>query len=199
MLMIQYSAEQGQRKDEVDYSNVSGVIIVVLMKNSPKAFKSHNSKRYIHRITKAKADSGIEFNLLRQMAFVQLDKALDEFLNGSYEPDEDVELLKLLAMIADVNNEKVKQAISKNKMFQDICNEAIMFSKEKEVQAMMLAEKLAVADWNSNRTAGREEMNAVYAWLHKNERDDDIFKALVDATYRQKLVEEFNTSQSYES
>lgn len=157
MLMIQYSSEKGQRKSEIDYSNVNGIIIVVLMKNSPKVFRDFDSNKYIHRITKAKADSGLEFNLLRQMVFVQLDKALDEFVKETYSLDEDLELLKLLAMIADVNNEKVKQAINGNKMCEDICREASIFSRDKEVQAMLLEEKMAIADWNSNRSAGRSE------------------------------------------
>ena len=136
---------------------VNGVIIVALLLKSPKVFKDIETKRYIHRITKAQADTGIEFRLLRQMAFVQLDKAFVQFLNDTYEPDEDVELLKMLAMIAGVNNNKVQQAIQGEKMLEDMCEEASVFSKKKEVQAMMLAEKMAIADWNSNRTAGRNE------------------------------------------
>ncbi len=66
---------------------------------------------------------------------------------------------------------------------------------------MLLAEKMAVADWNANRTAGREEMNAVYAWLHEQDRDNDIFSALADANLRQELFDEYkeHNSGKYES
>ena len=36
MLMFSYSVEEGQKKSEVSYSNTAGVLLVVLMKNSPK-------------------------------------------------------------------------------------------------------------------------------------------------------------------
>jgi hypothetical protein len=192
MLMIQYSVWKGHHKGEISYSNIDGVIIVVLMKNSPKVFSEFESKRYIHRITRAYADSGMEFDVLRKMAFVQLDKALDEFINDTYEDDEDLELLQFLAMMADPNNVKVRQSVINNKMLKDICDEALEFSRDKEVQAMLLAEKMAVADWNSNRTAGREELNALYVWLHEQKRDDDLFKALNDATFRQTLFDEYD-------
>lgn len=95
--MVQYSSSDGQSKSELGYSNVNGVIIIVLMVKSPKVFKEFKSNRYIHRITKATADSGMEFPMLRQIAFVQLDKALELFLSGKYNEDEDTELLKMLA------------------------------------------------------------------------------------------------------
>ncbi|WP_044915213.1 hypothetical protein [Butyrivibrio sp. WCE2006] len=62
------------------------------MVKSPKVFKQYESDRYIHRITKAVADSGMEFPMFRQMAFVQLDKALELFISGKYNKDEDFEL-----------------------------------------------------------------------------------------------------------
>ncbi len=94
--------------------------------------------------------------------------------------------------MADPNNVKVRQSVINNKMLKDICDEALEFSRDKEVQAMLLAEKMAVADWNSNRTAGREELNALYVWLHEQKRDDDLFKALNDATFRQTLFDEYD-------
>ena len=53
MLLLQYSAEAGQAKGDITYENVNGVIIIVLMKNSPKVFREYDSKRYIHRFTEA--------------------------------------------------------------------------------------------------------------------------------------------------
>ncbi len=82
-----------------------------------------------------------------------------------------------------------------------MCKEASVFSKKKEVQAMMLAEKLAIADWNANRTAGRnegriegqEEINDLYAWLDEQGRDDDRRRAYKDAAFRKQLLEEYNS------
>ncbi len=157
MLLLQYSVEEGQTKSELNYANVKDVTIVVLMRKSPRVFREFDSKRYIHRITKAHADSGIEFDVLRKMAFVQLDKAFSQFIDESYEKDENYELLVMLSMLADPNNEKVQNAIKGNKMLEDMCNEASVFSQDKEVQAMMLAEELALADWNANSTARLNE------------------------------------------
>ncbi|WP_026652971.1 PD-(D/E)XK nuclease family transposase [Butyrivibrio proteoclasticus] len=77
MLMLQYSAKNGQ-KGTVNFDNVPGVVLVVLMKESPNIFKSHDSSRYIHRVTNAKSDTGMTFPLLRQIAFVQLDSRVNK-------------------------------------------------------------------------------------------------------------------------
>ena len=76
MLMMLYSANRG-KKNTVNYKNVKSAVVVILMKNSPQAFKNYDSPRYIHRIKTAISDTGMEFPLLRQIAFVQLDKALE--------------------------------------------------------------------------------------------------------------------------
>ena len=197
MLMVQYSASEGVDKDEIGYGNVNGVIIVVLMVKSPKAFKDFESDRYIHRITRAVADSGMEFKMLRQMAFVQLDKALELFLSGNYNKDEDVELLKMLAMIADINNDKVIAETKDNSLFDDIREEVAECSKDKEVQAMLLEEKMAILDWEANRNdarrEGREQTNEVYAWLHNENRDDDIIKAISDGSFFEKMLKEYES------
>lgn len=218
MLMIQYSAEKGQKKGELNYSEVDGVIIVVLMKNSPKIFREFDSKRYIHRITVAEADSGIRFPLLRKMVFVQLDKALEEFLNEDYSKDEDFELLKMLATIADINNSKVKEATTGSTMYDNIRHEISNFSKNKEVQIMLTEEMLAEADINSMRSAaikegleegrakgleegrakgleegraeGQKEVSELYAWLLGENRLEDAKRAASDENFREKLIKE---------
>ncbi|WP_026658421.1 PD-(D/E)XK nuclease family transposase [Butyrivibrio sp. AC2005] len=195
MLMIQYSIEEGQRKKEVDYENVNGVIVIVLMVKSPKVFKEFKSDRYIHRVKRIVADSGMEFPALKQMAFVQLDKALELFLTDSYNKDEDIELLKLLAMIADINNDKVLEKTQGNVMFDDIRKEVDAFSKDKEVQAMLLEEKMARSDWvtgiNAARREGRAEVQNVYAWLISIGRSDDVSKAVTDDGYYQTVLAEY--------
>ncbi len=131
--------------------------MIVLMVNSPKVFRDYRSDRYIHRITLARADSGIEFRMKKQMVFVQLDKALELYLSGTYNEDEDVELLKLFSLIADINNEKVTRETKGSKLFEDIREDVYRFTRSKEVQQMILAEDLAIMDWNSQKRWEREE------------------------------------------
>ena len=157
MLLLQYSVEEGQAKNTLDYSNVNNAIMIVLMVNSPKVFREYRSDRYIHRITLARADSGIEFRMKKQMVFVQLDKALELYLSGTYNEDEDVELLKLFSLIADINNEKVARDTKGSKLFEDIREDVYRFTRSKEGQQMILAEDLAIMDWNSQKRWEREE------------------------------------------
>ena len=49
--------------------------------------------------------------------FVQPDKALEQFLGKTYNEDEDAELLLELAMFADLNNKKVKEAAMRTGFF----------------------------------------------------------------------------------
>ena len=160
MLLLQYSVEAGQPKSEIDYANVDGSIIIVLMANSPELFRNHDSNRYIHRIIKARSDSGLEFPMIKQMAFVQLDKALELYLNDSYNEDEDIELLKLFAFIADINNDKVIKETVQNQLLDDIREDVISFTRDKEVQQMILAEDLAIMDWNSNMKLAHQKGHA---------------------------------------
>ncbi len=150
MLLFQYSTNQGQIKSELDYRNVNGVTIVALMKESPKLFKDFESSRYIHRFTDAVSDSGLRIPMLRNIAFVQLDKALDMFLAETYNEDEDIELLTLLALLADPNNETVRKAAADNSFFEGIYNDANRFSQDKGVQNMLFEEELAILDYNTS-------------------------------------------------
>lgn len=207
MLLIQYSVDEGQKKDEIDYEKVKGVVIVVLMAKSPDIFKKFDSDRYIHRITKAIADSGMELPMLRQMAFVQLDKALEEYLTGTYNEDEDVELLQLLATIADINNHKVESDTEGIQFFDDIRKEVAEFSADKEVQLMLLEEKMAIYDMQMTKAEGREEgreegrkegreeehteIMDVFNWLFDSGRSADVEKAIKDKEFYQKVLEEY--------
>ena len=76
----------------------------------------------------------------KQMVFVQLDKALELYLSGTYNEDEDVELLKLFSLIADINNEKVTRETKGSKLFEDIREDVYRFTGSREVQQMILAE-----------------------------------------------------------
>lgn len=220
MLLLQYSAEANQPKGTIDYENVNGVIIIVLMKESPKVFKNHTSCRYIHRFIKTKADSGLEFPMLKQMVFVQLDKALELYLTQNYNEDEDLSLLELFALIADINNEKIVQESLHNRLLSDIREDVFRFTRSKEVQQMILAEDLAIMDWNSSINSARKEAAAegraegkaegksegiiegqaeiinLCKWLFSQNRDEDVKKVTSDPEYLRMLLGEYASAQS---
>lgn len=157
MLMLQYARSGGKSKSEVNIANTKGIILVFLMLHSPAILKNASTNRYIHRITKSVTDSGLEINSLRQIAYVQLDKALEQFMNKSYNNDEDEELLILLAMIADINNKSVVNAAAGNEFMSSIYRDVEIFSKKKEIQRMLFEEELAKADWNALKQISLEE------------------------------------------
>ena len=168
MLMLSYSVEEGQRKSGISYSNTPGVLLVVLMKNSSREFKKFNetSERYIHRFTKRTADSGLSFDSMMTIVFVQLDECLKQFReNRNGEQDNNGnsldELQVLLCLVADINDEKVLNSAKDNKFMKAIIAEVKELSENKEVRAMLLAEKYAQADMNAvrsyERNEGREE------------------------------------------
>ena len=204
MLLLQYSAEANQQKSDIDYKNVHGTIIIVLMEHSPKSFLNFESKRYIHRITKAHADSGLELEMLKQMVFVQLDKALDLCLSHNYNEDEDVELLELFAFIADVNNEFIINKAQNNNLLSGIREDVFKFTRNKEVQSMILAEDLAIMDWNSNMRFAREEGEAdgeakivtLNKWLVSQGRTNDILQYTEDPAYLNTLLAEYDAAKA---
>ena len=64
LLMMQYSVEEGQQKSELDYRNVCGTVVIVLMKESPELFQNCSSERYIHRFQEQRADSALHTHRL---------------------------------------------------------------------------------------------------------------------------------------
>ena len=215
MLLLQYSAEAGQPKGSITYENVNGVILIVLMKNSPRIFQNYSSKRYIHRFTDAHSDSGLILPMLKQMVFVQLDKALEMYISQDYNEDEDIELLELLALIADINNEKVIEQSEDNDFIYHIREDVFKFTQSKEVQQMILAEDLAIMDWNSSlsyakreaaaegraegraeglaegRAEGQDMVMNLNKWLISNDRADDIIRYTNDSEYFKVLMDEY--------
>lgn len=164
MLMLSYSVKEGQKKSEISYSNTPGVLLVVLMKNSPREFKKFNetSERYIHRFTKRTADSGLSFNSMMTIVFVQLDECLKQFRenrNGEHDNNGNSldELQVLLSLVADINDEKVLESAKDNKFMKAIIAEVKELSENKEVRAMLLAEKYAQADINAVKSYERNE------------------------------------------
>ena len=149
MLMVQYSAEAGQKRSEINYDNVNDVVLVVLMRKSPEFFQNYESKRYIHRITDVTTDSGMKLQTARKIAYVQLDKALELFCNKQYETDEYEELLLWLAALADINNPIVSEAVKNNRELNELQKEVMEFSQSKEVRLMITADQLAMMDYNT--------------------------------------------------
>ena len=143
MLMIQYSAAEGQSKSEVDYENVEGVILVVLLRHSPDELKKFPSKRYIHRFQKRTADSGFSYSPVASTVYVQLDKCLRQFKRGE-DGEGDAELQLELAMIANINDKKVRQKAEKNERLRLILEEVGELTQDKEVKIMLLEEKIRI-------------------------------------------------------
>ena len=199
ILMLQYSASKEQAKGDINYNNLPGVVMIVLMKESPDIFKSHPGNRYIHRIKDAVTDTGLKFPMLRNIAFVQLDKALEQFINCTYNEDEDIELLAMLALIADINNTTVQEKIKDNPFLVDLFTDVTKCSTDREVQLMLFDEDLEIMTMNSFKVQFREEgaeerqkkLNTLYSWLYENNRDNDVKKAVKDKVYLDKLLEEY--------
>ena len=142
LLLLQYSVSAGQKKGDIDYSNVKEALLVVLMVESPKVFKEFESAKYIHRFTQMTADTGLSYPLKAKIIYVQLDKCLEQYRAGQNSESDDGKpdkLQKWLAAIADVNDEKVRA--EKDEILKKIRSEIHAMTQEKEVQNMLLQEK----------------------------------------------------------
>lgn len=156
LLMMQYSVEEGQKKSELDYGNVCGTLVIVLMKESLDLFESFPSERYIHRFCRRQADSGLSYQPLSHTIYVQVDKCFAQSREGT-DGENNKELQLLLSMIADINDEKVRWQSKGNKMMEDIYEEVFRISQDREVQAMWFAEKYVDADWNAAKEYQRRK------------------------------------------
>lgn len=203
-LLLQYTVEEGQSKGDLDYTRVNRVLIIVLMVESPKAFTDYDEKsdKYIHRFTTMTADTGLSYEMKAQTMYVQLDKCLEQFrrgYNGEAEDGKPDLLQKRLAAIADPNDEKVLEAIAEDTMLMDIKDEAIKMVQDREVQEMLIQERLNLMDWttfgNEQRREGKaegEDMTSVlFGKLLSSGRTEDAQKAANDKAYRAKLFSEF--------
>lgn len=160
MLLIQYSAKASE-KGRLSYENAKGTLVVMLMCESPSAFRKFDRKsdRYIHRFEEARAESGLAYRTLSKTVYVQLDKALRQFRKGT-DGEGDGRAQLLFAAIKDINNPAVMERMGKDKMFSRILDEVRLMAKEKEVQIMLLAEKYAMADIATLKEQGRAEGRA---------------------------------------
>ena len=166
MLLLQYSVTEGELKGDLNYTNVNGALIIVLMVDSPKAFKEYDKEcdKYIHRFTRMTADTGLSYPTKAKMMYVQLDKCLKQYKQGKNAEAEDGKPDRLqlwLSMFADVNDDMVKVAAEKDEILMKIRQEALDMAQDKEVQSMLIQEKYDRMDWltygNEQRKQGREE------------------------------------------
>ena len=156
LLLMQYSVQPEQDKSELNYKNVNGTLLIVLMRKSPRIFKEFKSNNYVHRFVKRTADTGLTYSPLSQIIYVEMDKCLEQ-LCENIDGENNKELQLLISMIADINNPKVMSAIDENKFLKDIYTDVYKMSQNKEVQAMILAEKYADADYNAMKSYARRE------------------------------------------
>ena len=148
--------EDGQKKSELDYNNVDGVLQLIVMKNSPEPFKSHPGNKYIHRIKEITADSGLSYKPLCQMSYIQLDKCFKNLKDVK----DLTEIQMLLVAMYDINDPRVSEYAKTNEMLSGIIEEVKELALSKEVQTMLLAEKYAIADMNAVRSYERREGRA---------------------------------------
>ena len=204
----------------MQYKNVKSVLIVVLMVESPEAFRKYDafSDRYIHRFTEMRADSGLTYPSKAKMIYVQLDKCLKQFSEGKNAEEEDGkpdQLQRWLAMIADANDEKVKTAAKADETLTSIQKEMSDMAQNREVRNMLLQEKFDRMDWISygnekkekglekglkkglekGREEGREEGESRLAKLISRlisiGKTSDIAKVTENKAYREELYAKY--------
>lgn len=166
MLLLQYSVTEGQTKGDLDYSDVNEAIIIVLMVESPKAFKEFDrqSENYIHRFTHMTADTGLTYPSKAKIIYVQLDKCLEQFKKGQNAESETgkPDALQLwLAMIADANDAMVSAEAEQDNELKKMRIEALNMAQDKEVQNMLIQERYERMDWvtygNEQRSTGARQ------------------------------------------
>ena len=77
------------------------------------------------------------------------------------------------------NNEKVLKETVQNQLLDDIREDVISFTRNKEVQQMILAEDLAIMDWNSNMKLAHQKGHAEGHAEGAAEKHAEGLKALV--------------------
>jgi predicted transposase/invertase (TIGR01784 family) len=162
MLMIQYSVKDGEPKSHMNYANAKGTLLIVLMVKTPQTFeeKCKNTEKYIHRFYTRTSDTGVVYTSIASEIYVQLDKCLEQFKKGYNAESADRlpdELQTWLSMIADINDEDLKESIDTNPVLKEIKKEVSYLSQDKEVQAMLLEEKFAISDWITAQSSAKEE------------------------------------------
>lgn len=188
MLRMQYSVKRGNTKGSLDYENTKGVLLVILMKKSPKVFQNYQGERYIHRFSSYTADSGFVYEKpLKNVIYVQLDKCFRQFVKGN-DGENNPELQFLLAALYNVNDKTIKENAKDNKLVKEIIMEAGKMAQDKEVQAMLLAEKYAAADLRAVRSYERKEGQSILLDAVKRIRAGETPEQLMKSGVDEKTV-----------
>ncbi len=153
MILLQYAISEGEKKTDFSYIDVQHSYLVVFMKKSPKIFK--DSPEFIH-FKKSVTDTGIELNQLACIVYIELEKCLKYVKANGYD-SENKELWKWLIMLADVNDDDVKQLAVEDPEKAEIIEELYGISKSKEELMMMLSEKYAEATRSSEIVYAKRE------------------------------------------
>lgn len=185
-LVMQYSVRKGVKKKTRTYSNTAGVLLIILMKNSPKIFDDFKTDHYIHRFNRRVSDSGIEYETLNKTVYVQLDKCFKQFKKG-IDSENNYELQSFLSMLYNQDNAKVKALAQYNTRMSEVYQEVSNFSKTKEVQAMLLAEQFINADLDALKSYERKEGAAAEKELAFNEKREAAKEMLSDGVSVNKI------------
>ncbi len=94
------------------------------------------------------------------------------YISQDYNEDEDVELLELLALIADINDERIVAQSEDNELLNGIREDVFRFTRSKEVQQMILAELHRL--WRSHNILLNGDFPAVYRPILGVEIDADL-------------------------
>lgn len=188
MLLLQYSVSEGHKKNELDYSNMNEVLLIVLMVESPKAFKDYDQtcNRYIHRFTKMTADTGLSYPTKSKIIYVQLDKCLRQFKNNQNAEDTENKpdrLQSWLSTIADINDKQVEKVSVEDEELVKIRYEAHGMAQDKEVQNMLIQERYDRMDWvtygNEQKKEG-EIRGAIKTCCRMGKTPSEILKFIMD-------------------
>ncbi|WP_026529132.1 hypothetical protein [Butyrivibrio sp. VCD2006] len=106
-------------------------------------------------------------------------------------------------MIADINNDKIKNDTEGKPFFDDIRKEVTEFSADKKVQTMLLEEKMAIFDMQMTKAEGKAEGKAeeyaelqeVYRWLFGSGRGSDVERATNDEEFYNELLKEYKSTK----
>lgn len=132
---------EGEKKFDMDFSEIPMTYGVVFMKESPSLFK--NSESFIH-YKKDVTDTGIALPMLAKIVYIELDKCL-YMLQENTCPEKYKELGFWLAFMADVNSEYAINLAKTREEFGAIRQELYSMSKNREEMLGMLADKYGEA------------------------------------------------------
>ena len=125
-------------------------------KNFTKAIEYHIN----HDIINMQSDTGVKHKSKATTIYVELDKCLQQLRlhqnaeNPNNTPDE---LQIMLAMIANINDDIVKEYMAEYPTLKKIYEEIVVFSQDKEVQGMIIEEMLRENDYYSGINEAKAE------------------------------------------